>query len=69
MALTETGAFHIERVRLNRPPLVALHRACQETAQLHRQLAAHRKSGHDCKSELPPWRRNLRKFCYSSPAY
>jgi hypothetical protein len=39
-ALTETGAFHIERLRLNRPPLVALHRARQETAQLHRQLAA-----------------------------
>jgi hypothetical protein len=39
-ALTEMGAFHIERLRLNRPPLVALRRARQKMAQLQRQLTA-----------------------------
>ena len=33
-ALTETGSFHIERLRLNRPPFVALRRARQRTRQL-----------------------------------
>jgi septal ring factor EnvC (AmiA/AmiB activator) len=39
-ALTKTGAFHIERLRLNRPPLVALRRTRREVAVLHRDLAA-----------------------------
>lgn len=39
-ALTEMGAFHTERLRLNRPPLVALRRARQKMVQLHRQLTA-----------------------------
>lgn len=33
-ALTETGAFHLERLRLNRPPLIALRRARLEKAQI-----------------------------------
>jgi len=37
-ALTETGSFHIERLRLNRPPLVALRRARRETEGLRRDL-------------------------------
>lgn len=36
-ALTAIGAFHTERLRLNRPPLVALRRARQKMTQLHRQ--------------------------------
>jgi len=37
--LSETGAFHIGRLRLNRPPLVALRRARKERAILRRDLA------------------------------
>lgn len=37
--LTETAAFYIERLRLNRPPLVALRRSRQEQAQLRQELA------------------------------
>jgi hypothetical protein len=43
IALTETGAFHIARLRLNRPPLVALRRARQESARLRRELAEARE--------------------------
>ena len=42
VALTETGAFHIERLQLNRPPLVALRRARQDGARLRRDLATAR---------------------------
>ncbi|MEJ7713027.1 MAG: hypothetical protein WKF84_25090 [Pyrinomonadaceae bacterium] len=37
-ALTETGEFHLARLRLNRPPLVALRRARAENAQLRDEL-------------------------------
>lgn len=37
-ALTETGAFHLERLRLNRSPLIALRRAPLESAQLQQNL-------------------------------
>ena len=37
--LTETGAFHLARLRLNRPPLVALRRARRESVQLRQDLA------------------------------
>jgi hypothetical protein len=40
VALTETGAFHVARLRLNRVPLVALRRARRDQAQLRRDLAA-----------------------------
>ena len=36
--LTETGSFHIERLRLNRPPLVALRCARQRVPQFQRAL-------------------------------
>ena len=41
--LTETGAFHIERLRLNRPPLVALRRARQRTEQYRAELMTMRE--------------------------
>lgn len=39
VALTATGAFHIGRLRLNRPPLVALRRARQRTLQVQHTFA------------------------------
>ena len=38
VALTETGAFHIERLQLNRPPLIALRRTRREVALLRQGL-------------------------------
>lgn len=37
-ALTETGSFHLARLRLNRPPLVALRQARAENAKLREEL-------------------------------
>jgi len=42
VALTETGAFHLARLRLNRPHLVALRRSREEVARLREGLAAAR---------------------------
>lgn len=39
VALTATGAFHLDRLRLNRPPLLALRRARRDVAQLRQALA------------------------------
>ncbi len=39
VALTATGSFHIDRLRLNRPPLLALRRARRDVAQLRQTLA------------------------------
>jgi hypothetical protein len=39
VALTATGAFHLERLRLNRPPLLALRRARHDNAHLRMTLA------------------------------
>src|SRR5579872_1525223 len=39
-ALTETGAFHLTRLRLNRPPLVALRQARRDVRRLREGLAA-----------------------------
>ena len=36
--LTETGKFHLKRLRLTRPPLVALRRARMENARLREEL-------------------------------
>lgn len=36
--LTETGKFHLKRLRLNRPPLIALRRARLENARLREEL-------------------------------
>lgn len=38
VALTETGAFHIARLRLNRAPLVALRRARREHERIRQEL-------------------------------
>jgi len=40
VALTETGAFHMERLQLNRPPLIALRRTRHEVAFLRDGLKA-----------------------------
>jgi hypothetical protein len=39
VALTQIGTFHVERLRLNRAPLVALRRARKEQVQLRQDLA------------------------------
>ena len=39
-ALTHTGAFHIERLRLNRRPLLVLRQARQEVAGVRESLEA-----------------------------
>jgi HNH endonuclease len=39
VALTATGAFHLDRLRLNRPPLLALRRARRDVVQLRQALA------------------------------
>lgn len=41
-ALTDTGAFHVERLQLNRPPLVALRRTRADVASLRQALEAAR---------------------------
>lgn len=38
VALTEMGAFHIDRLRLNRPPLVALRHSRQQRTALWQEL-------------------------------
>jgi hypothetical protein len=38
-ALTETGAFHVRRLHLNRAPLVIQRRTRRETALLREELA------------------------------
>lgn len=43
VALTETGAFHMDHLRLNRPPLIALRRARWESTRLQRELAEARE--------------------------
>jgi hypothetical protein len=40
IALTATGAFHLGRLRLNRPPLLALRRSRQEVDLLRQNLEA-----------------------------
>jgi len=39
VARTETGAFHLDRLRLNRPPLLALRQARREVTYLRQTLA------------------------------
>ncbi len=39
VALTKTGAFHLDRLRLNRPPLIALRQSRQEVTRLRGALA------------------------------
>lgn len=42
VALTETGTFHLDRLHLNRPPLVALRRTRADVAHLRQELATAR---------------------------
>lgn len=58
-AMTEIGVFHIERLRLNRPPLVALRRARQEAAQLHRELTAAREGQAQLQEQITSLERKL----------
>lgn len=51
-ALTETGAFHLERLRLNRPPLAALRRARSENTRIRQDLT-------DSQNELAQLREEL----------
>lgn len=52
MPLTETAAFHLDRLRLNRPPLVALRRARTAVERLHRELAAARMEQARLRDEM-----------------
>lgn len=58
-ALTETGTFHLDRLRLNRPPLVALRRARRQTMQLHRQSTAAREERIRLQSRIASLEREL----------
>lgn len=50
--LSERGAFHLDRLRLNRPPLVALRRARQDNARLLRELAALHSEQDELRNQL-----------------
>jgi hypothetical protein len=52
VALTARGGFHLERLRLNRPPLVALRRARAEHAALLRELDALRGGQEKLRAQL-----------------
>jgi hypothetical protein len=52
IALTETGAFHIERLRLNRPPLVALRQARDERINLPLEVNALRDAQAKMQNQL-----------------
>ena len=58
-ALTETGAFHIEHLRLNRSPLVALRRTRQEVMQLRRELAAAQEEQAQLRERIASLERQL----------
>jgi uncharacterized protein (TIGR02646 family) len=50
--LSERGAFHLERLRLNRPPLVALRRARQNNARLLSELTFLRSEQDEMRKQL-----------------
>lgn len=58
-ALTEIGAFHINRLRLNRPPLIALRRARRESTRLRRELAEMRKERAHLQERIAALEREL----------
>jgi len=58
-ALTETGVFHIERLRLNRPPLVVLRRTRQAGAGLYRDLAVARQEQMRLRERLASLEREM----------
>ncbi len=51
-ALTERGAFHIERLHLNRPALVALRQSRRANAQIRRDLAAARQRQAELRTQI-----------------
>jgi hypothetical protein len=59
IALTETGVFHIARLRLNRPPLVALRRARRERAKLQRELVEAREERAHLQERIDALEREL----------
>ena len=59
IALTEIGSFHIERLRLNRPPLVTLRRARREVIGLHRDLAIAREERTRLQEEIAALEKDL----------
>jgi hypothetical protein len=61
-ALTETGVFHIERLRLNRPPLVALRRARQKMVQLLRELTAAQEEQTQLRERIASLEKELEKI-------
>lgn len=58
-ALTETGAFHLARLRLNRPPLVALRRTGEEVARLREGLAAAQEEQVDLRARIVSMEQDL----------
>ena len=52
IALTETGAFHLDRLRLNRAPLMALRRARMENAQTQHDLTELRNEQNQMRKQL-----------------
>lgn len=62
IALTETGTFHLERLRLNRPPLVALRLSRREVARLREDLADARLEQAGLNSRLAVLERELQSI-------
>jgi hypothetical protein len=59
MALSETGAFHLDRLRLNRPPLVALRGTRRDVAHLRQTLAAAQAEQAQLRERITTLERNL----------
>jgi septal ring factor EnvC (AmiA/AmiB activator) len=59
MALSETGAFHLDRLRFNRPPLVALRGTRRDIANLRQTLAAAQAEQAQLRSRITTLERNL----------
>jgi len=58
-ALTETGTFHIRRLRLNRPPLLALRQARRKVALLRESLFAAQEEQARLRERLATLEQNL----------
>jgi len=58
-AVSATGAFHLNRLRLNRPPLLALRRARQEVTRLRQALEAARAEQAQLRERIGALERDL----------
>jgi hypothetical protein len=58
-ALSATGTFHLERLRLNRPPLVALRQARREVARLRGALAEAQAEQRQLRARMATLERDL----------